>query len=261
MPKRSRRDINSLLDQGSLGRPILQASKDPALLRFFRENSTLLEDCETLPVRLWADGFCRVRISIDYPANATEPALKRSWKKRVLQLMVRAVEFNKKSRRSANKYPPPLLEFLKRRERLEQLKRLPRLKQAQWIKNEIKEEELKGGCSYQSLCNSLNCWIGERLSEAFDLEGDDSPQWKLIGKQYIEDISYAMTVFNISKEDQAEFIKDARSRFDKRQPVINVSEYGAHRKLRSPQPVGPITRRKVEAKIREIRKNSPPASS
>lgn len=261
MPKKIRRDINSLLGESSLDRPILRASEHPPLLKFFRENSALLEDCETLPVRLWSDGFCRIRISLDYPANATESALKMPWKKRISQLLVRAVAFNEKHRRPADEYPPPLLEWLKRRERLEQLKRLAWLKRAKWIKDEIKEEEFKGGCSYQSLTDSLNYWIGERLLDAFQLENDDSLQWKSIGKGYMRAPSDAMTFFNFSKKDQAEYIKDARIRFEKNRPVIQVSEFASHRKHRTPHPDGPITRRKVEAKVREILKSIPPTSS
>lgn len=227
--------------------------------RFILENLDLLDECGGLSVDTWADGYGRIRISISYPLNTKDPGLRRRWKNLISEWLCRAVRFNKESNKADN-YPPPFLQWLQRRERLERLKRLSQKKRDKWIKEEIDEASFRDGCSYQDCADSMNQWIGETMTEVLMFETDDSPQWNCIGKDKGQSIRDAMTFFNVPLDEQNVFFEEARRRFARRECVVPVFDVN-HRKVRKPRPQGPITRQKVEAKVRQIRKAAPASTS
>lgn len=253
MPSMIKHDICSLLggvkDHPDRSQSQLEAER--SLNKFLEQNSDLPEGEKGFHVRPWIDLLGRVRISCDYPSNTIDPSLKRSWKKLLSQWLSRAVSVNDRNQCKKGDYPPPLLQWLKMRDRLEQLKRLAKQVQDKGIIEEMREASQHDGASYQDLANSLNAWLEQNLSSAFELENDLSPQWAELGKDHLKAAREAMVFFNIAKEVQATCVEEARLRYGQGLSVFDQRK-GAHRRIRKGGFEGPITVSKVVAKIRKL---------
>lgn len=248
-------NVRNLADQiDNYDEPSYIDFSNDLLHRFEFESLDLIDESGGLSVDPWLDGHNRIRISISYPSGTKDPGLKKRWKNLITKWLTRAAQFNERNHRREEDYPPPLQKWLALRERLEQFKQLDPAKHTEWMKEEIKESLFEDGYSYQDLADSMNQWIGQTTTEFLMSEAFNTAQRDPYPKLKYEAIRDAMTFFNVPVNKQDEFFEEARRRRSLRECVVPILHH-ERRKLRKPRPDGPITRKQVEAKVRQMRKS------